>query len=81
MPRPIPPELKNELIEGTEVKEEAPEDDESRKSEYPGEEAPEEETRPEFSQLVSAPLVQPANLLPGTTPSGKAPVDVIVTPP
>ena len=81
VPRPIPPGLKDELIKGTEVQEEAPESDESRKSEYPGQEAPEKETTPEFSQLISAPLVQPANLLPGTTPSGKAPVDVIVTPP
>jgi hypothetical protein len=81
VPRPIPPGLKNELIEGTEVQEEAPENDESRKAEYPGQELPEEETTPAFSQLISAPLVQPANLLPGTTPSGRAPVDVIVTPP
>ena len=81
VPAPITRELENRLIRGTEVEEEAPENDESRKSEYPGQEAPEEETTPEFSQLIGAPLVQPANLLPGTTPSGKAPVDVIVTPP
>lgn len=81
VPRPIPPGLRNELIQGTVVREEAPESDESRKAEYPGQELPEKETTPEFSQLITAPLVQPADLLPGTTPSGRAPVDVIVTPP
>lgn len=81
VPAPITPELQNQFIRGTEVEEEAPENDESRKSEYPGQELPEEETTPAFSQLISAPLVQPANLLPGTTPSGRAPVDIIVTPP
>lgn len=81
VPRPIPPGLRNELIEGTVVREEAPESDESRKAEYPGQELPGKETTPEYSQLISAPLVQPADLLPGTTPSGRAPVDVIVTPP
>jgi hypothetical protein len=80
VPAPIPPALQNELIEGTEVAEEAPEDDESRKAEYPGKELPGKETTPAYSQLISAPLVQPANLLPGTNPQNKAPVDVIVKP-
>jgi hypothetical protein len=81
VPAPITPELENELIRGTEVEEEAPENDESRKAEYPGQELPGKETSPAFSELISAPMVQPADLLPGTTPSGRAPVDVIVTPP
>ncbi len=80
VPAPIPPALQNELMEGTEVEEEAPEDDESRKSEYPGKELPGKEGTPAYSQLISAPLVQPANLLPGTNPQNKAPVDVIVNP-
>ncbi|MGB7290626.1 MAG: FecR family protein [Thermodesulfobacteriota bacterium] len=80
VPAPIPPELQNELIEGTEVEEEAPEDDDSRKAEYPGKELPGKETTPAYSQLISAPLVQPANLLPGVNPQNKAPVDVIVNP-
>jgi hypothetical protein len=80
VPAPIPPELQNELIEGTEVEEEAPEDEDSRKAEYPGKELPGKETTPAYSQLISAPLVQPANLLPGVNPQNKAPVDVIVNP-
>jgi hypothetical protein len=80
VPAPIPPGLKNELIEGTEVQEEAPETDESRKAEYPGKELPGKKEAPEFSQLIGAPLVQPANLLPGTNPQDKAPVKVIVNP-
>ena len=78
-PAPIPPDLRNELIEGTKVAEEAPED-ESYTEDYPGKELTVKESPYDLTGLVTAPLAQPVDLLPGTDPFDRAPVDVIVKP-
>ncbi|MGH7900250.1 MAG: FecR family protein [Thermodesulfobacteriota bacterium] len=78
-PAPIPPDLRDQLIQDTTVAEEAPED-ESYTEDYPGKERPGKESPYDLSGLVTAPLAQPVDLLPGTDPFGRAPVDVIINP-
>ena len=76
-PAPIPPDLRDQLIQDTTVAEQAPED-ESYTEDYPGKERPGKESPYDLSGLVTAPLAQPVDLLPGTDPFGRAPVDVII---
>ncbi len=78
-PAPIPPDLRDQLILDTTVEEAAPED-ESYTEDYPGKERPGKESPYDLSGLVTAPLAQPVDLLPGTDPFGRAPVDVIINP-
>jgi len=79
-PEPVPPNIEKELIEGTDVDEKAPDTEASHKEEYPGKEEGGEETPSGLAELVTAPLAQPVNLLPGVNGQDEAPVVVIINP-
>ncbi len=75
---PITDELKNELENSTDIKEDAPSRDSLFKEDYPGKKPPQEGIL--SAGETFAPLEQPANLLPGVNPNDEAPVVIIPSP-
>jgi len=81
-PQLITPELKKELEDATQVKEEAPPRDSLYKEDYPGKEPPPAViTGTTDTSISDMPTVPPVDLLPGTNSRDEAPVDIIIPPP